>query len=67
MGHHEPMHERKGADRKDLWIAGGFMLAAIISALVWKRSLLDTVPFLVGATLGFWLIARARKRSSDRR
>jgi Flp pilus assembly protein TadB len=60
------MRERKGADRKDLGIAGGFMLA-IVSALVWRHSLLEIVPFLVGATLGFWLIVRARKRSSDRR
>jgi Flp pilus assembly protein TadB len=61
------MRERKGADRKDLGIAGGFILAAIVSALVWRHSLLEIAPFLVGATLGFWLIVRACKRSSDRR
>lgn len=66
-GHHEPMRERKGAGRNDLGIAGRFILAAIVSALVWRHSLLEIVPFLVGATLGFWLIVRARKRSSDRR
>lgn len=61
------MRERKGTDRKTLEIAGGFILAAIVSGLVWRRSFVGFVPFLVGATLGFWLIVRARKRSSDRR
>ncbi len=37
-GHHEPMRERKGAGRNDLGIAGRFILAAIVSALVWRHS-----------------------------
>ncbi len=61
------MPERKGTDRKDLGIAGGLVLAAIVSVLLGRQSSLDVLPFLVGATLGFWLIVRARKRRSDRR
>ncbi len=61
------MRERKGADRKDFAIAGGFILAAIVSVLVGRQSFLEDVPFLVGAILGVWLIFRARKRGSDRR
>ena len=67
MVHHEFMPEQKGADRKDLAIAAGFILAAIVSVLVERQSFLDVLPFLVGATLGFWLSVTARKRRSDRR
>ncbi len=67
LGHHASMRKRKGSDRKDLGIAGAFLLGAVVAGLIWGRSLLDVVPFLVGATLGFWLIASARRRSSDHR
>lgn len=61
------MRDRKGSDRKDLAIAAGFILAVIVSALFWRRSLVGIVPSLVGAALAFWLIFRARERSSNRR
>ena len=63
----KPMRERKGADGMDLAIAVGFLLAAIVSVLVRRQSFLDVLPFLVGATLAFWLVVTARKRWSDRR